>query len=219
VSSIAAGYLAKTLELEFIGCIGSPEFPPYAVVQNGIPLPPLRFYGGSRNCDVCTGLESDGLIVVTSEFMPKVEQHHQLASSLMDWFAENRVSTVICLEGVLQFEAADAYEISAVGSTPEANDLIDRYSIKRLQDSLVRGTTGVMLYEGAMRRMNVIAMLSSAKVDMPDPRGAARLMEPLVKMFPEMKIDMRPLYKDAEEIERHTEPHHSGGGDNDILYG
>ena len=60
-------------------------------------------------------------------------------------------------------------------------------------------------------------MLGSAKQEMPDPRGAAKIMEPLAKMLPELKIDTEPLYKEAEDIEkRFTAP---VSDTNDNIYG
>ena len=218
-SSIAANFLARTLELEVVGGIGSDDFPPYAVVQNGVPLPPIRLYGGDRVCDNDTGLDCDGLIVVTSEFLPKIEQHHQLAVSLLEWFKENNVKTVICLEGIPQFDA-DGH-IIGIGSTPAANDIMTKYSIEKLDDSIVRGTSGVMLYEGTMRNMDILAILGPARTDMPDPRGAAKLMEPLSRMLPELKIDPEPLYKEAEEIEKRMDSNSvalGGMSNKDFLY-
>jgi uncharacterized protein len=218
-SSIAANFLTRSLELEVVGGISSPEFPPYAVVHNGVPLPPVRLYAGSRSCDDA-GVKCDGLIVVTSEFMPKIEQHHPLAVTLLDWFKDNGVRTVICLEGIPVFDTDMG--ILGVGSTAAANDIMSKYSIEKLDDSLVRGTSGIMLYEGAMRNMDVLAILGPARADMPDPRGAAKLMEPLARMLPELRIDTEPLYKEAEEIEKRMETHSSalgGIGGNNFLYG
>ncbi|MDR0198702.1 MAG: PAC2 family protein [Methanomassiliicoccaceae archaeon] len=216
--SIAANFLSRSLELEVVGGIGSPEFPPYAVVQNGVPLPPIRMYGRERRCDD-TGVGCDGLIVVTSEFMLKLEQHYPLAVTLLDWFAENGVKKVICLEGIVMFDS-DA-GIYGIGSTPAANDIMEKYSIERMSDNIVRGTSGVMLYEGRMRNMDVIAILGPARSDIPDPRGAAKLMEPLARMLPELRIDTDPLYKEAEEIEKRIEAHSAATGDGgkDVLYG
>ena len=58
------------------------------------------------------------------------------------------------------------------------------------------------MFEGANRGIDVITLLGSAKPDMPDPRGAAKLMEPLGKMLPELKIDTEPLYQEADELEK-----------------
>ena len=215
--SIAANFLARTLELEVVGGIASPNFPPYAVVQNGIPLPPIRLYAGGRKCDE-DGVNCDGLIVVTSEFVPKIEQHHPLAVALLDWFRDNNVRTVICLEGIPFFDPEMG--IMGIGSTKAAKEIMEKYSVGRLDDSIVRGTSGIMLYEGYMRDMNVIAILGPARTDIPDPRCAAKLMEPLARMLPELKIDTEPLYKEAEEIEKRIESHSAASGNGkDFLYG
>jgi uncharacterized protein len=219
-SSIAANFLARTLELEVVGGISSKDFPPYAVVQNGVPLPPVRMYAGGRDCDAhCDGVDCDGLIVVTSEFIPKIEHHHPLAVSLLEWLKKNGVVTIICLEAIPQFDADD--HIYGVGSTAAANEIMSEYSIQGLEDTLVRGTAGVMLYEGAMRNIDVLAILGPARADMPDPRAAAKLMEPLARMLPELKIDLGPLYKDAEEIEKRMDAHSAAmsAGNKDFLYG
>jgi len=219
-SSIAASFLARTLELDVIGGISSSGFPPYAVIQNGVPYPPVRMYGGDRNCNMDGGLNCDGLIVVASEFMPKIEQHHALAVTLLDWFRENGVGTVICLEGIPFFDPEPG--ILGVGSTPAAKEIMKRYSIEGLEDSLVRGTSGIMLYEGAARDMNIMTVLAPARTDMPDPRGAAKLMEPLARMLPELKIDTEPLYKEAEEAEKRMEAQQAsvaGVRNKDFLYG
>ncbi|MDR0791475.1 MAG: PAC2 family protein [Methanomassiliicoccaceae archaeon] len=218
-SSIAANFLARTLELEVVGGISSAEFPPYAVVQNGVPLPPVRMYARGRDCDMDSGVSCDGLIVVTSEFIPKIEHHHPLAISILEWLRSHGVMTVICLEAIPQFDSDD--HIYGVGSTPAANGIMEKYSIKGLEDTLVRGTAGVMLYEGTMRNIDVLAILGSARAEMPDPRAAAKLMEPLARMLPELKIDTEPLYKDAEEIEKRMDAHSAAmsAGNKDFLYG
>jgi len=220
VSSIAASFLARTLELDVIGGISSPEFPPYAVVQNGVPYPPVRIYGGDRVCGGDRGVDCDGLIVITSEFLPKLEHHHSLAVSLLDWLDENCVATVICLDGISQFDADN--KILGIASTAAARDVMTKYSIEGFDDGLVRGLSGIMLSEGAMRGMDVLTILGTARADMPDPRGAARLMEPLTKMIPELKIDTEPLYKEAEEIEKRIGSNTGSldtSGNKDFLYG
>jgi uncharacterized protein len=59
-----------------------------------------------------------------------------------------------------------------------------------------------MLYEGYRTGMDVMSILCSANPALPDPKAAASLIEPLSKIIPELNIDVTPLYKEAEEIER-----------------
>ena len=66
---------------------------------------------------------------------------------------------------------------------------------------MVSGISGVMLFEGDMRDIDVICLLGPARANFPDARGSA-LLEVIAKMLPEIKIDPEPLFKEAEEIEK-----------------
>jgi predicted ATP-grasp superfamily ATP-dependent carboligase len=48
----------------------------------------------------------------------------------------------------------------------------------------------------------VMCLLGPAKANFPDARGAARLLEIVGKMLPELKLDPEPLYREAEQIEQ-----------------
>jgi uncharacterized protein len=67
---------------------------------------------------------------------------------------------------------------------------------------MITGDTGVLLYEGARLKRDVICLLAEAHASFPDSRAAGMLLEKLDKMLPEIKIDPEPLYKDADEIEK-----------------
>lgn len=201
VSSIATNFLARELKLDLMAGFSSPDFPPYALIQNGLPLPPIRIYAGDRNCDEETGLNCDSLVVITSEFMPKMEQHYPIAISILEWLAQNNIKTIITLDGIPQF-APDEHVLLGAGSTPTAREIMKQYEIEEFEDGMIRGTSGIMLFEGMNRGLDVITLLGSARADMPDPRGAAKLMEPLGKMLPELKVDTEPLYAEAEELDK-----------------
>ena len=84
ISSIATSFLAKELELDLIASITSPSFPPYAVVQNGVPMPPVRFYMGTReNVKDDGGIDCEDIVVITSEFVPKTEMFTALADVIV----------------------------------------------------------------------------------------------------------------------------------------
>ncbi len=202
ISSIATSFLAKQLGLDLIASISSPSFPPYAIIQNGIPMPPVRFYMGSReNVEDDGGIDCEDIVVITSEFVPKAETFTVLADILVKWCRDNNVHTVITLDGIPQF-APDQYSILGVGSTERARELMKKYEIDSVDEGMVRGLSGMLLVNAAENDLDVITLLGSAKQDMPDPRGAAKIMEPLAKMFPELEIDTEPLYKEAEDIEK-----------------
>lgn len=213
VSSIATSFLAKQLDMSLVAGISSPSFPPYAIIQNGIPMPPVRFFGCSRNNEC--GVDCDSVIVITSEFIPKPENFTVLADMIIRWCRKNNVHTMITLDGIPQFNP-ESYDIIGVGSTDKARKMMKELEIQSFDDGMVRGLSGMILMKAADMDFDVITLLGSAKQDMPDPRGAARMMESLTKILPELKIDTEPLYKEAEEIEKRIYAPAAAYDNNDI---
>ena len=203
VSSIATSFLAKQLELDLVGAVSSSSFPPYTVIQNGVPVPPVRFYGGCRKTDEgCDGgIECDDLYIITSEFVPKTELMDSMAELIVEWCQRNNVRTVITLDGIPVF-SPDTYSIIGVGSTEYARSMMNKYDIDTFDDGMVRGLSGLILMKAVDADLDVITLLGSARQDVPDPKGAAKLMEPLTRLLPELKVDTEPLYQEADDIDR-----------------
>src|SRR4030042_1001890 len=62
VSSIAANYLIKVLEMEHIGIMDSVHFPTVSLIRDAKPLSPVRIYAGKKSK---TG---DQMVAFISEF-------------------------------------------------------------------------------------------------------------------------------------------------------
>ena len=196
VGSILTSFVIRELGMEVVAGMTSPGLPPYSMIQGGIPYPPVRICGCTReNGDDHCG----DLIMVTSEITPKPEQSYEFATALMGVFKELGIKKIIALEGIPEYSEEDP--ILACGSSDSARSMIDSLGLKKFEDGLVRGMTGVMLYEGCCSDMDVIVMLCPANPAFPDPRSAANALAPLSKLIPELNMDLKPLFKEAEEIE------------------
>ena len=79
----------------------------------------------------------------------------------------------------------------------------------------------MLLYECSVKGIDVISLMGTAKSELPDPFGAARLLDPIKKMFPEINVDTEPLYEEAEELNKriNNRPSQAPGSDDNILYG
>jgi uncharacterized protein len=201
VSSIAANFIVRTLKLEKIAAILSDDFPPYSLVHEGEVSPPVRIYAGHRMCDD-SGEKCDQLIVITSEFMPAPNLLRPLTGVILEWCRHHDVNTIMALEGMNGGENPEQREVMAVATGDNCRKMLATYSIKELKEGMVSGLSGVMLYEADRAGMDVICLLGPARADYPDARGAARLMEVVAKMLPEIKLDPDPLFKEAEQIEK-----------------
>ncbi len=222
VSSIATNFLSRELKMDLIGGFASAQFPPYCILQNGEPMPQVRVFSASRESDPeKTGVGGCCRVsIITSEFLPKPEQHYDIAMAILDWIVGNGISTVITLDGIPMFTPGE-YGLIAAGSTEHARSLIDEYGMEHFNDGMVRGISGLLLYECSVKGIDVISLMGTAKSELPDPFGAAKLLEPITKMLPEVNVDTEPLYAEAEELNKriNSRPEQAPGSDDNILYG
>jgi uncharacterized protein len=201
ISSIAANYIVRTMKLDRVAAIVSADFPPYTILQDGVPSHPVRIYAGKRACEGGVGESCQQIVVILAEFMPKPELIKPLADLILDWAKHKGVNSIITLEGmnVGEQEITTTY---SVGTTAKARTMIQRYEIAEMKEGMVSGMSGMLLAEGERVGMDVICLLGPAKSDIPDARGAANLLELIGRMLPELKLDPVPLLQEAEQIEQ-----------------
>jgi uncharacterized protein len=201
ISSIAASFIVKNLKLDRVAGIISPDFPPYTLVFEGIPSPPVRIYAGERMCNEA-GEQCEQLIVITAEFMPKPELVKPVADIILEWCRSKGIGTIITLEGMNTGVDPSEAKTLCIASGDRCKAMVDSYELEEMKEGMVSGISGVLLYEADRLGDEVMCLLGPAKANFPDARGAARLLEIIGKMLPELKLDPEPLYREAEEIEK-----------------
>jgi uncharacterized protein len=200
ISSIAGHFIIDSLKLEEIGAITSREFMPATVIHKSKPSPPVRIYAGDKKCGPDGSCEQ--LAVIISEFMPPYNIIKPLADKILNWSVEKGCKIVISLEGTHAVgDKKQKFSVYGVGSNPEMKNYLKTYKIDETKEGMITGVTGVLLYEGVLMQRDVICLLSEAHSSYPDSRAAGNLLKKLDVMLPEIKIDPKPLYKEAEKIE------------------
>jgi uncharacterized protein len=207
ISSIAGHHIVQTLDLKEIGVIISDDFSPTTVIHEGRPSAPIRIYMGEKDCGPKHACER--IAVIISEFMPPVHTIKPLADSILDWAKEKNCRFVIGLEGTHAAKSVkeDSPEVHGVISTDSLKPMLDEYDIVQSKEGMITGVMGVMLYSAALRDQEVLCLLSKAQSRFPDSRAAANLVEKLDIMLPGIKIDPKPLYEKADEIEKQIRKH------------
>ena len=201
VSSIAGHFIIENLKLDEIGAIISNEFMPATVIHDSKPSPPVRIYAGDRKCGPDGTCEQ--LAVIISEFMPPYNVIKPLADHILDWTNKKGVKAIIALEGTHALgEQKKDFKVYGVGSNTEMKSLLKKYKIESTKEGMITGVNGVLLYEGVLMQRDVMCLLSEAHSSFPDSRAAGNLLKKIDIMVPEIKIDPKPLLKEAEEIER-----------------
>lgn len=205
VGTIAGRFIVHSLKLRLLAAFLSDYFPAVSVISNANPLPPIRIYAGDKKCG------PDGrcnqLIIILSEFVPHFTTLRPLANKMIEWCKENNCETIVCIEGFNLGEKTDDIPLIGVGSTNSANELIKKYGVQLMEEGMVSGLSGILLYEGKRRNFDVACLLAGTHADYPDAKAAAKVLEVVNKMLPEIEIDAKPLYQQAEEIESQIKKH------------
>lgn len=191
VSSIAANYLIGALNLDQINALDSPHFPPVSMVYASKPKFPARIYAD----------EKVKLAVFLSEFTPSPDLARPIAETILEWARDNGCRQIICSEGLPIPEKKEDMDVFAVGSTQHARDACEASEIRQLETGIITGVSGSLLNEGRLKNFDIIALLVQVIPDMPDARAAAKIVEAIDKLLPELSVDVRPLYQEAEMIE------------------
>ena len=200
VGSIAGSFLVNSMDLELTAALMSDNYPPIAVVRNKAPRPPVRIYSGKRVCEP-GGLCSQ-IGVITSEMPISGPPVHITARAILDWCQKKGCSKIVTVEGINVAEAPEDDSVFAVASNSRMLDLVTKHGVKTLDNGMVGGLSGVLLYLGAMTNQNVLCLMGEVAVDkLPDARAAAHIVEVLGHLLPELKLDPKPLLEDARKLE------------------
>ena len=95
----------------------------------------------------------------------------------------------------------NAAEADTISKLSNAIKKLEETGVPVMKEGLVRGVTGIMLYEGTFSKKDIICILCPANPQLPDPRAAATALTPLSKIVPNLNIDPTPLNNEANDID------------------
>ncbi|HVL87669.1 MAG TPA: PAC2 family protein [Candidatus Thermoplasmatota archaeon] len=193
VSTITANYLIDVLELQQIGIMDSRFFPTVSIVRNATPMYPVRIYAGK------------GVCVFISEFQPAPKLIRPIADAILAFAQRKGCTTIISPEGLVLEQAGDNPEevaIYALGSTDATRALLAKHKLPMFGNGIITGVSGVLLNLGKKHGFDTISILAEANPNYPDARAAAKVIEVIDALLEHIEIDVKPLYTEAENIER-----------------
>jgi uncharacterized protein len=199
VSSIAATYLIDFLKLDQICAFDSEAFPPTSMIYASKPKFPAGIYANSKH----------KIGVFISEFTPLPPLHKPIAIALLNWCKQQKVRRIISIEGLpseLKCVPGEPIEnintkVYGIGSTEKVRKELKNAKISPLETGMIYGVSGILLNEGQWINYDVITILAEACINLPDSFAAAKILESLDKLIPEIKIETKPLYEESKKLE------------------
>jgi uncharacterized protein len=188
VGSIAVDHIINQLKMEEIAYVRSKHLPPAAVFVGGRLRHPFRIYVSQK----------DDLCAIICEIPLRYEGLYSISSAILDWAKEKGAKEIVVLEGVpvpgLPKERK-AFCVTELGKC----EIFKEKGIDTLGKGVIAGMAGAILNECLMREIEGTALLTPTISFMPDPEGAATLIEALNKSHG-LGIDTSELLVRAKEI-------------------
>ena len=202
VSSIAANYLIKVLDMDQIGVMDSIHFPTVSLIREAKPLSPVRIYAGKKDRG------GDQIVAFISEFQAPPNLIRPISYALVDWAVEQRCKMIVSPEGlVVDPELRDSAEISdvvfGIASTQRGRELLKQHGVQSFEEGVISGVAGVLLNEGRKRDFDILTLLAEAHPDFPDAKAAALVLEAIDDILLGIDFDAKPLFEEAQRIEEH----------------
>lgn len=217
VGSISTSYIINKLRMNQIACVESEFIVPGVIYAEGRLRHPFRLYSNGRG-DVC---------VLVCEAPILIQGMHSVLDTVVKWALLNKVKEVMVMDGIAVEGLPDPKRtpiiLSSDGREADAANLLQNNdSAKKKEEekvsndgssnvlpttAFVGGISGGILSSCLSNGISSKAMLIYAARGIPDPEGAAILIESLGKITDNesLKIDTRQLREEGTSIKGRME--------------
>ena len=213
VSSIVAHYLIDHLDLEFVGGLVDDRLPALAMINQGVPLPPIRAYAGKPKCNIegC-----DQVILLMSEMVVPESLVHKIVWALFEWSKEHQLLAGVVVdafskggmksgmdgvEPVVEYDDTEGIDVVGIGCNETVRSMLKEMNIPLLETGVIRGMNAGILSEASRQGLGTMSIMVEAVPRFPDARAAAALIEKLNTLLPSIDLPQEPLLAEAELLE------------------
>ncbi|MEF8832433.1 MAG: PAC2 family protein [Candidatus Thermoplasmatota archaeon] len=188
IGGIASEQLINTLDLKQVASIDCEEFPPTAVIFEGIPRRPVRFFAGEK------------FLLVKSDMVIPPNLSSSLAKTIIDFAIENGVEEVIIFDGIPKKNEDEEEKVWGVLSSHAAETEAEKLDLEIISRGAISGISSSLLLNAHEKEIKAVGMLAEGKPKMPDPRASATLLQRFAD-YREIDIETDSLIDSAEKLE------------------
>ncbi len=199
-SSIAANYLIRHLEIPLVGHIRAPDIAGVTAIQDGVATSAIRIFGGDVACRL--DKKCPHIYLVTSDLPLPPALAGRVADLVLEWARRGLAYLVIALEGVVRGAGDETPDVFIASAQEPVLKELGKAGIKVMERAIIAGSTAHLLLAAPGRGVRAGAILVEATRDHPDGRAAAALLEAFAKVVPDVKMDYKPLLKEALKLEK-----------------
>jgi uncharacterized protein len=183
IGTITTEFLIEHLKAEQIGSFEFDEMPPTIAIHKEKVVNPMGIFYDKKNN-----------IIILHTMLNLKGNEWKMAKEIENMVKKLKAKEVISIEGV---SSALASKESNVYCYSEDNKKLCKIGLEPIKESIIVGVTA-----GLMLRPNikVTGLFAETHSQLPDSKAAAKVIEALDKYL-NLKVDYKPLLKQAEEFE------------------
>ncbi len=212
VGPMSISYMIDKLEMECVGYIDSPNFPPLISIHKGEPMHPIRVYYSKQN----------KIVTMFAEFAIPLELVYELVETVYGFVGKNKISAIYSIGGLpvsLQQPGMQGKMSSGVYGVASKKTLaaqMQKANLKPIVEGVSTGVSALLLVRSKADNLDNINLMVPVQPGIIDPGYAESAILCLNKLM-ELDIDVSDLDKEAKEVEakiseiinKHKESHES----------
>jgi uncharacterized protein (TIGR00162 family) len=204
VAKLSADYLVKELKAELFEEFYSPSFPPYVLIKKDGTVELLKnefyYWKGDKS-------KNDLIIFTGNTQAISPEGQYEIADEVLKRAEKFKVKKLFATAAYVTGRYVEKPKVYGVATEPELVEELKKYEVLSMDAGSISGTNGLIFGLAKLRKIQSICLLSetpgymtpSGRV-LSDVKAAQALLEVLSKIL-DIKIDMKPLEKEAKMAE------------------
>ncbi|MGQ9469779.1 MAG: proteasome assembly chaperone family protein [Nitrososphaerales archaeon] len=204
VAKISTDYLIKQLKAELFEELYSSSFPPYVLIKKDGTVELLKnelyYWKDDR-------LKNDIIIFTGNTQAVSPEGQYEVANEVLNRAEKFKVKKLFAAAAYVTGKYVEKPKVYGATTEPELVEELKKYEVLPMDAGSISGTNGLLFGLAKLRKIPSICLLSETSGYMSpsgrviaDVKSAQALLEVLTKIL-DIKIDMRPLEKEAKMAE------------------
>ncbi|MBD3228182.1 MAG: proteasome assembly chaperone family protein [Candidatus Lokiarchaeota archaeon] len=190
VGLIANRHIIEQLDLQEIAYIKTRHIRPAVVFIDGTLRHPFRIYA-NKDGDLC---------VIICEIPFNYKGIFPISSKIVDWTEKHDAKEIIIL-GSIALRGIPKERKTYFIAGPERSKDFDNNDSEAVSSGIIQGIAGGLLNECLARKISGLALLTPAPSFMPDPEGAATVIQKINKFY-DLNVNVEDLLNKADDIKQ-----------------
>ena len=189
VGPMVISYVIDKLELEYVGYLQSPDFPPLISIHNYKPLPSIRIYSSKKY----------KILTVFAEFPIPINMTYEVSETVYKIIKQNGIVKLVSIGG-MPVQNPDNKKVFAVVSDEKFAKEVSKLGIMLVPEGVSAGVSGQLLLRAATDSLPAIDLLVPVDRNMVDPSYAELAITYINKLM-NLNIDVQELEKESKEVQ------------------